>query len=213
MTSKTLCTLYTLMMILVALTSCSETETYAEQKEREESAISNYITKNHINAISEEQFKAQGDSTSVEKNEYVFFKSTGIYMQIVDKGCGEILKPNESADVLCRFQEFNINSDSLQLTNTGNVIYATTLDKMTVRNTSGTFTATFVSGLMYMAYGSTSVPAGWLVPLTYIRLGRPQNADDKVARVKIIVPHDKGHLYATNNVYACHYEITYIRGE
>lgn len=210
---QTLCTFYTIIMSLFALVSCTETETYAEQKEREQSAINNYITKYNIKAISEEQFKAQGDSTSVEKNEYVFFASTGIYMQIVDKGCGETLKNGESADVLCRFKEFNINGDSLQLTNIGIAAYGALLDKMTVLNTSGTINGTFVSGLLYSAYGSKSVPAGLLKPLSYIRLGRPKNATEKIARVKVIVPHDYGQMSATNNVYACHYDITYQRGE
>ena len=210
--NRTLCAIYAFVMALITLTSCSETETYAEQKEREESAISNYITKYKVNAISEAQFKAQGDSTSVEKNEYVFFASTGIYMQIIEKGCGEILKKGESAGILCRFTEFNINGDSIQLTNEGNAL-TVNCDKMTVRNTSGTFNATFAYGTLASAYGSTSVPSGWLVPLTYIRLGREQNATDKIAHIKIIVPHDKGQAYATSNVYACHYDITYKRAE
>lgn len=201
------------MIALMALSSCSETETYAEQKEREESAISSYILNNNIKVISEEQFRAQGETTSVENNEYVLFTSTGIYMQIVEKGCGEKLKNGESTDVLCRFTEYNINNNTLQLTNYGDMNYATIVDKMTVRNTSGTFTASFISGLMSATYGSTQVPSGWLVPLTYINLGRPQSADEQIARVKIIVPHDSGQMQATNNVYACHYEITYMRAE
>ena len=209
--NKTLHTICAFTVALLSLCSCSETETYAEQKEREESAISNYIIKYNVNPISEEQFATQGYSTSGEKNEYVFFKSSGIYMQIVNKGCGEPLAQGESADLLCRFTEFNINGDSIQLTNIGSFITATAVDKMTVRNTSGTFNGTFVSGTMKSAYSTTSVPSGWLVPLTYIRIGRQQNADDEIARVKIIVPHDKGHLQATNNVYACHYDITYMR--
>lgn len=201
------------MIALMALSSCSETETYAEQKEREESAISSYIHNNNIKVISEEQFRAQGETTSVDNNEYVLFTSTGIYMQIVEKGCGEKLKNGESTDVLCRFTEYNINNNALQLTNYGDMNYATIVDKMTVRNTSGTFTASFISGLMSATYGSTQVPSGWLVPLTYINLGRPQSADEQIARVKIIVPHDSGQMQATNNVYACHYEITYMRAE
>lgn len=192
--------------------SCSDTETYAEQKEREERAISSYIVNHNITPISEETFRAQGDSTSVEKNEYVFFRSTGIYMQIVDKGTGEAVKPGESADLLCRFEEFNINGDSLQLTNIGVYDWTMYPEKMTVRNTSGTFNATFIEGRMASFYSTTSVPNGWLVPLTYIKPGR-NNPENRQARVKIIVPHDKGQSQATSNVYACHYDITYMRAE
>lgn len=211
--NKIIHTLCAAIVALLAFTSCTETETYAEQKEREESAITAYIHNNNITIISEDQFKAQGETTSLENNEYVFFKSSGIYMQIVDKGCGEKLKNGESADILCRFTEYNINNNALQLTNEGNISYATVVDKMTVRNTSGTFNATFTSGLMSSTYGSTQVPAGWLVPLTYIKLGRPQSADENIAHIKVIVPHDSGQMQATNNVYACHYDITYMRAE
>jgi len=196
----------------LSLLSCSDTETYAEQKEREEQAITSYIAKNNITPISEETFKAQGDSTSVEKNEYVFFRSTGIYMQIVDKGIGEAVKSGESADLLCRFEEYNINGDSLQLTNIGVYDWTMYADKMTVRNTSGTFNGTYIEGRMKSFYGNSSVPNGWLVPLTYIKPGR-NNPENRRARVKIIVPHDKGQSQATSNVYACHYDITYMRAE
>lgn len=196
----------------LALTACTETETYAEQKEREEQAVTSYISKHNITPISEETFAAQGDSTSVEKNEYVFFRSSGIYMQIVDKGNGEPVKQGESADLLCRYDEYNINGDSLQMTNKGTFSTSMLPEKMTVRNTSGTFNGTFIEGTMMSVYGSASVPNGWLVPLTYIKPGR-NNPENKIARVKIIVPHDKGQAQATSNVYACHYDITYMRAE
>lgn len=196
----------------MALTSCNDTETYAEQRDRELAAISNYLVKYNVNPISEETFHAQGDSTSVEKNEYVFFKSTGIYMQIVDKGIGEMVKDGESADLLCRFDEFNINGDSLQLTDKGVYDWTMFPTKMTVRNTSGTFNGTFTQGRMMSFYSSSSVPNGWLVPLTYIKPGR-NNPENRHARVKIIVPHDKGQTQASSNVYACHYDITYKRAE
>jgi len=66
--------------------------------------------------------------------------------------------------------------------------------------------------LMYLAYSSTSVPAGWLVPLTYINIGRPLKDGDEIAKVKIIVPHSEGQSYASEYVYPCYYKITYMRG-
>ncbi len=203
---------------IIAMTSCDDTETYAEQKEREYGYINNFvngnsnINKRPITVISETDFKAKGEVTDTAKNEYVLFSSTGIYMQIVDKGCGEQLKDGESADVLCRFTEYNINGDSLQLTNNNIFQYATLCDKMKVIKSGSTISATFAYGLLCNAYGSTSVPSGWLVPLNYVKLGRQQSADDKLARVRIIIPHDQGHAYATSNVYACFYDITYERG-
>ena len=200
------------LILLGITTSCNDTETYAEQKKYENSRINDYIAKHHINSISEEQFHSQGDSTSVAKNEYVLFANSGIYMQIVEKGCGQKLKNGESGDVLCRYTEWNINGDSLQTYNDSTFVRTLSYDKFTVRNTSGSFTATFVNGVMPNTYGCTQVPTGWLVPLTFINVGRPQSEKDKIAHVKIIVPHNQGQAYATSNVYACFYDITYERG-
>ena len=81
-------------------------------------------------------------------------------------------------------------------------------------NTSGTFTASFDTNMsvMYQAYGSASVPGGWLVPFTYIDLGRPETADQEIAKVRLIVPAAQGQAYATQTVYPCLYDITYKRG-
>ena len=70
-----------------------------------------------IKVISEEQFEKQGNTTDVSKNQYVLFASSGVYMQIIDKGTGEPLKKGETATVLCRFTENNLITDTLQLTN------------------------------------------------------------------------------------------------
>jgi len=199
--------------VLIAFMACHDSETYADQKDRERDAINAYIVKKGINPISENQFEQQGYTTNLERNEYVLFDATGVYMQIVRKGCGEKLKDGEAATLLCRFTEYNILGDSVQLSNE-NLYYSGIVDKISVRNTSGTFTASFDTGssLMARTYSSASVPQGWLVPLTYINIGRPQTADDEVAKVNIIVPHTQGQYYATQNVIPCAYEITYQRG-
>ena len=80
-----------------------------------------------------------------------------------------------------------------------------------VSRSSGSYTASFESGVMYTAYGSASVPAGWLVPLSYIKVGRPQSATDQNAKVRLIVPHSQGHATASSNVAPYYYEITYQR--
>lgn len=198
---------------IFTLMSCDDTESYADQKKKERAAINSYITKNKIKVISESEFFEQDTTTDVSKNEYVLFDNTGVYMQIIREGCGEKLKDGETATVLCRFTEWNLLTDSLQLTN--DILgLASQVDKMSVKNISGTFKASFVAGssVMNTMYGTTSVPSGWLVPLTYIKLGRPSNPDEEIAKVKLIVPHTQGHQYATSGVYPCMYEITYQRG-
>ena len=132
------------VMGLAMMVSCDDDETYADQKERERDAINAYIVKEGINVISEAQFANQGNTTDLEKNEYVLFETTGVYMQIVREGCGEKLKNGETATVLCRFDERNLLTDTLQLSN-NNLYWSAIVDKMTVNNTSGTFTAWYDS--------------------------------------------------------------------
>ena len=207
-----------LSMLLLALvgavvfTSCSDSETYADQKKKERSAINSYIAKNGIKVISEDEF-FKDSLTDTTKNEFVLFESSGVYMQIIRKGCGEKIKDGENATVLCRFTERNLMTDSLQLSN-DIISYASLVDKMNVKRNSGTFTASFdaSSSVMYSVYGSTSVPSGWLVPLAYIKLGRPASENDQIAKVRIIVPHTQGQQYAVQGVYPSLYDITYERG-
>ena len=206
---------FAIVVVLLALVvaGCNKHETYADQKKKETAAIKKFLLDSAINVISESEFQTANYTTDVAKNQYVLFESTGVYMQIVRKGCGEPIKKGEITTVLCRFSETNLLTDSLQLTN--NVLYyASIVDKMSVTNSSGTFTASFISGssVMASAYGSTQVPAGWLVPFTYINVGRPAKEGDEIAKVRLIVPHSQGHGMATQNVYPCFYEITYEKG-
>lgn len=193
--------------------ACSDTETYADKKKRETAAINKYIADSAVNVISEATFFAQDSTTDVSKNQFVLFESSGVYMQIVRKGCGEKLKDGETATVLCRFTESNLinGADSIQLSN---INYSWLVDKILVKRSSATFTASFDtnSSLMYTAYSSAAVPSGWLVPLSYINLGRPTKEGEQIAKVKLIVPHTQGQSYASQNVYPCLYEITFQRG-
>lgn len=211
-------TLFLLLPLAALLWSaCSNDETYADQRKRENGAIRQYLNDSSVTVISERQFFDQDTMTDVSKNEFVLLESSGIYLQIVEKGCGEKIKDGETATVLCRFTERNLLTDSIIATN--NILYFSALvDKMSVTNTSGTFTASFdpTSSVMYQVYGrssgSTQVPNGWLSPLPYIKVGRPISADDRIARVRIIVPSTEGTYAATMSVYPCLYDITYERG-
>lgn len=195
------------MTVVAAFQSCDNYETYGEKKDKEREAIQAFLNDSAINVISETAFSIQGDSTSVEKNEYVYLSKTGVYMQIVRKGCGTKLEENKQVNVLCRYLEYNIIDKVIQ---TYNLLTERKYEKMSVTRVSGTYTASFASGVMYETYGA-SVPSGWLVPLQYILLGRQSDPGNEIARVKLIVPHTQGQSYATSNVYPCYYEITYQR--
>lgn len=205
--------------IVTLMSSCRDEETYAEQLEQERDAINDFISAKNIKVISETEFAANNYTTDVSKNEFVYFGNNGVYMQIVRKGSGEKLGVGETATVLCRYNEYNLlaNTDTVQTSN--NVLYyQAVVDKMTVTNTSGTFSGYFDanSSVMYTTYGKngsgTAVPSGWLVPLPYINLGRPASETDEIAKVNLIVPSAQGQSNATTSVYPCYYELTYQRG-
>ena len=203
--------------------ACDDDETYAEKKERENKTINAFLKTGTcvleettgdtllyvppINWIDEEQFAAQDSTTYLDQNQYVLLRKTGIYMQIVRKGSGEKLANGETATVINRYVEFNIASDSIQSRN-DNLYYVAVSDEMSCTNSYGTLTGSFISGVMKTRYGA-SVPEGWLVPLAYINLGRDLR---DLAKVRLIVPHNSGQDNASQNIYACFYEITYQRG-
>jgi len=216
---------------IFSFAACSDTETYKDQRDRELDSISSFLRNENIKVISEEEFKSRFDKgvtlTDTAKNEYVLFNSNGIYMQVINQGCGDYIQKGETTDVLIRFYEYNlaqranISDESLTLTN--NVpYYSYLLDKMSVTNNSGTFQGSFdtSSSLMAQVYGQSSystgisgtVPSGWLIPFSWVKIGRPQSEDEQVAHVRILVPHSYGTTSASGNVQACLYDLTLQRG-
>lgn len=216
---------YPIMILLCAIlyVSCDNYETYGDKKAKERDAINKFISENNIKVINEDQFEDQDYTTDTAKNEYVRMSRTGVYMQIVRKGCGTQLEQKKSVNVICRFTEYNILADSVMLSNLAPFyIYdynsgsyfdvSQYYDKMNVSRNGTTFTASFVSGLMMRYHSSsTSVPSGWLVPLNFINIGRPANENEETAFVRLIVPHSQGTADASASVYPCHYEISYER--
>lgn len=210
------------------LASCDDVESYAELKEKERKIIESFLSRDvaimesisdtlihvgKIKVITEDQFYRQDSVTDVSENEYVLFKNTGVYMQIISKGAGEKLQPGETKQLICRYTEFNMRGDSVQTTNVS-AYWEPMPDLIEATNTSGTISGSFVvndyvAGAMYTAYNDKSVPAGWLVPLSYVRIGRQISADQGIAKVRLIVPHSQGQKDASANVYPCFYEISF----
>ena len=192
-------------MLGLCFQSCDDSETYADLKKKERRQIQSFIEKHNINVITESEFFDQDSTTDVSKNEYVLFNDNGVYMQIEKKGSGEKIKDKEWKEILVRFWEVYVETGDT--TSVSNKLERDP-DVFMCKNTSGSFTASFTSGNMYSTYGS-AVPKGWLVPLSYINLGRIQS---DLAKVRIIVPHSAGHSDASSSVYPCFYEITYQVG-
>lgn len=219
--------LYFVLLMVMLLSSCGATDQdYAEQKEHEREVISSFINRNvvmtyqgdtllnlgKIKVITEEQFELQDSTTDVSKNEFVLFSSTGIYLQIVRKGTGKRIESGENRRLLCRFWEYNIQGDSLQLTNRLPV-YALMPEYLDVSNKYGVFSGSFdtsvkTGSMMYSMYSDTQVPEGWLKPLEFVRVG-PQTGEERIAKVRVIVPHGSGQQHAIANVYPCFYELTF----
>jgi hypothetical protein len=193
---------------IVVFASCNKYETYGDMKEKERNAINKFIADSSFTIISEETFTKNGNVTDLSKKEFVKLDKSGIYMQIVRKGCGSMIKDGETLNLMCRFKERNILTDSLTVYNNIDVL-ASVPDIMRVSRESGTFTASFTSGMMYNAYQSQSVPAGWLIPLSYINVGRQTKPDEEISKVRLIIPHTQGHTYASSNVIPFYYEITF----
>lgn len=197
---------YLLILSLFALlvASCDETVTYSEMKEKEREAVSEYIKEQDIKIISFEEFVANDSTTDVSRNEYV--EIDDVYMQIVNN---PILKDStayrinegDNVDLLIRYYEYNIQDGDTITAN----LYAADPDEMRVTNTSGSYSATFTSGVMNSVYGS-SVPSGWLVPLRFLTFTRKQS---NLAKVNIIVPHTRGTSTAANYVYPCRYQVSF----
>ena len=212
--------------------ACNDSETYKEMRDRELDSISSFLRKENIKVISEDEFTRRWNDnqrltdTAKNNNEWVLFNSNGIYMQVIDQGCGDYIKKGETADVLVRFDEYNLSyaaeMSNKCLTLSNNVpAYSYYVDKMSVTNTSGTFTGSFVNpkaSLMALTYNSSytgissTVPSGWLIPFSWVKIGRPKTDDDRIAHVRLLVPHSYGTTSASGSVQACVYDMTLQKG-
>lgn len=197
------------MTLAVVVSSCSDYETYGDKKEKERNAISKFISDHNITVISEDQFNKQGKTTDISKNEFVKFDRNGVYLQIVRQGCGSELEDGGRGTLVCRFAETNMFADSVQTCN-NTPGYAATPDRMFISRATSVYSAQFLDGVMSKVYGAT-VPAGWLVPMPYIKIGHPTSETEECSKVRLIVPHTQGHAYSSSNVIPYYYEITYER--
>ncbi len=186
-----------IIILSICFQACDNTKTYAEMLEEENRAIADFINKENITVISQNDFYAKDSTTNIEQNEYVQLAS-GVYMQIVDKGSdnpADTVKNNEV--ILVRFMEYSLLDKDTTLSN---LSYSYLVEEFRYAATSSSIAGIFneKSSLMYSWYNSTAVPAGWLVPMPYIRNN---------AHVRLIIPSKMGHYAAMQNVYPFYYDI------
>lgn len=189
--------LFFLSLLVFGLTfqACDDTKTYAEMLEEEKDAINAFIKDNDIRIISQSEFYRNDSTTDISQNEYVQLAS-GVYMQIVDKGSenpADTVKNNDL--ILVRFMEYSIIEKDTMLTN---LFEPEIVDEFRYTVTSSSIAGIFIEGYMLRGYQSSAVPAGWLVPLNYVR---------DMAHVKLIVPSKMGHNSAMQSVYPYFYDI------
>ena len=198
------CPIYIVVLLLMAFLfqACDETVTYSEMQEKERKAVKEFIKEKGINVISYDDFIANDSVTDIARNEFV--EIDGVYMQIVrnPKNASDArrIDENETRNILIKYYEYNIQDDDTISSSTLGVS-----DEMLVTNTSGTYSATFTSGVMLSVYGN-AVPSGWLIPFPYLYFTRHQS---QLAKVNLIVPHKHGTVTATTYVYPCLYQITF----
>ena len=155
--------LFAIMAIaaLFSFAACNDTETYKDLRDRELDSISSFLRHENVKVISEEEFKSRWEKkqkdnsvvltdTSKNNNEYVLFNSNGIYMQVLEMGCGDYIKMGETTDVLVRF--------------------------------------------------------------SWVKIGRGNAEGERIAHVRLVVPHTYGTTSASGSVYACLYDLTLQRG-
>ena len=191
-----------------AFQACDNHKTYAEMKEEERDAIRRFIELRDFKVIDEEQFFAQDTVTNVEKNEYVLFQESGVYMQILNRGGGSLLEDGRH-DILVRYEEEEITedgtTDTLSLNTWTN--YYPHPDEFVLTKTGNSFSgALAASGAMYGTHGSTSVPSAWMLVFDYITPGR--KVSDR-SHIRLIVPHSEGTITASQSVTPAYYDIKY----
>lgn len=195
--------LVSLVAVSVMVISCNDDETYAEQKEREAKNIKKWISKHDINVISMSEF-LQDTITDTVRNEYVLFPDNGVYMQIVNRGDGRILLPDEMWTMNARFVEVYVSSEDTMTMN----LYQQVPDEFYIKRTGDNYTASFTSGIMASVYG-TSVPSAWIMAFPFIKPGVLNGKS--AAKVRLIVPHTSGTQAASASVYPTFYEISITR--
>ena len=112
-----------------------------------------------------------------------------------DEKLAEQIWEEGNDEVLVRFMEYSILDKDTTLSNLNAV---ETVDAFRYAVTSSSIAGTFLQGYMMTYYSSPTVPAGWLVPLTYVR---------DMAHVKLIVPSKMGQSDAMRDVHPYYYDL------
>lgn len=191
---------------MFSITSCDDEETYADQKEREAKQINSWLDSHNIDVVSVVDFLKDTITNNSEtgpdfsKNEYVLFSDNGVYMQIVRRGEGRQIEPDEMWNLNARYVEVYVSTGDSMTMN----LYQPNPDVINLTRTGDNYKGSFVSGVMSDCYGN-SVPNAWLMAMPFIKPGFLNGASS--AKIRLIVPHNQGTQQAAQSVYPAYYEI------
>ncbi len=191
-----------------AFQACDNHKTYAELKEEERDAIRRFIEVRDIKVIDEDQFFEQDTTTNVQQNEYVLFEESGVYMQVIERGGGELLEDGRY-EILVRYEEEEITEDGTTDTLSLNtwVNYYPHPDELMITKSGKSLSGSLnTAGAMYSTHGSTSAPSAWMLVFDYIKPGR--KFSDR-SHIRLIVPHSEGTITASRSVTPAYYDIKY----
>ena len=204
--------LYGLSLLLVTgllFVACDDTETYAEQKARENKQIADFIKDNGIQVIKMSDFLKDTITNNPEtgpdfsKNEYVLFDDNGVYMQIIRRGTGQQMQDGDRWDIHARYYEYGIAAEDTLTLNT--FATYTSPDQFWCMRNGDNYNAGFTSGVMFSFYGA-AVPKAWIMAFPFLKPGFLNGTPS--AKIRLIVPHNQGTQRAATNVYPTFYEIT-----
>ena len=191
------------LFVLAIFFACDNTKTYAERLADEKKAIQKFISARGYKTITQEEFEKD---TITGENTFVML-ADGIYLNIVNRGSEnpeDTIKSGQN--VVVRFTEYDIMKEEITpASNYKNPIEGLNSypDMFRFEQSGTTLFGRFITGEMGVGSNmvnnySTIVPAGWLLPLKYIRDG---------AHIQLIVPSKMGQSFAVERVYPFYYDM------
>lgn len=96
---KSIFSILTIIGAIIAISSCSKTETYADKLKDERKAISRFLSQHDIEVLN----KFPGEFQEFKPNQYFKDEVTGVYFRVDDWGKGDSIQKNQ--DVFLRYKK------------------------------------------------------------------------------------------------------------
>ena len=176
-----------LVVVVLATTSCSSSETYADKLKEERKQIDRFLSAQGFEVLS----SYPADSVFKE-NQFFRDPDTGVYINVIDSGNGKRASATDLADVYFRFYDtatLPVDNSTIDKTN-GDAGGSQPVSF--IYGNSNSYTSTNTSSYYNYIYLSPGVT----VPLKYVGEG---------AVVRLIVPFAQGSYYQSLSYQAIYY--------